>query len=74
MHSLAKLRRMPRNITLDELRYISSQAMRSNVGFKASVSARGMTFLSHSSKDKDLVLGAMEVIANHGGTPYIDEC
>jgi len=48
--------------------------MRSNVGFKASVSARGMTFLSHSSKDKDLVLGAMEVIANHGGTPYIDEC
>ncbi|MGF6318114.1 TIR domain-containing protein [Pseudomonas frederiksbergensis] len=64
---------MPRNITRDELKKISAQSTRSQPMFKANASVQNMTFLSHSSKDKDLVMGAMEIIANHGGLPYIDE-
>ena len=34
---------------------------------------RGATFLSHSSKDDELVDGAIKVLENHGGTVYIDK-
>lgn len=33
----------------------------------------GTTFLSHSSQDADLTLGAMQVLKNHGATVYVDE-
>ena len=33
----------------------------------------GATFLSHSSKDEDLVLGAILVLEGHGAQVYIDE-
>ncbi|MBE7731678.1 toll/interleukin-1 receptor domain-containing protein [Devosia faecipullorum] len=31
------------------------------------------TFLSHSSKDEDLVVGALRVIEGHGGVAYLDK-
>lgn len=33
----------------------------------------GATFLSHSSKDDDLVVGAVRILTNHGATVYIDK-
>ena len=33
----------------------------------------GNTFLSHSSKDDDLVIGATRVLENHGARVYVDE-
>ncbi|WP_443478358.1 toll/interleukin-1 receptor domain-containing protein [Novosphingobium aerophilum] len=36
-------------------------------------SLTGSTFLSHSSKDHDLVAGATLVLENHGAQVYIDE-
>jgi hypothetical protein len=39
----------------------------------ASRSLSGATFLSHSSKDDDLVVGATRVLEGHGATVYTDE-
>lgn len=39
----------------------------------ASRSLAGSTFLSHSSKDDELVAGAISVLENHGGRVYVDE-
>ncbi|NKM58453.1 TIR domain-containing protein [Rhizobium anhuiense] len=36
-------------------------------------SPNGATFLSHSSKDEDLVLGAILVLEGHGAQVYVDE-
>lgn len=36
-------------------------------------SPAGATFLSHSSKDEDLVVGAIRVLEGHGATVYVDE-
>ncbi len=36
-------------------------------------SPSGATFLSHSSKDDDLVVGAVRILNNHGATVYIDK-
>lgn len=36
-------------------------------------SPEGATFLSHSSKDDDLVVGAIRVLERHGATVYIDK-
>jgi hypothetical protein len=36
-------------------------------------SPEGATFLSHSSKDDDLVVGAIRVLENHGATVYVDK-
>lgn len=36
-------------------------------------SLTGSTFLSHSSKDQDLVVGATLVLQNHGAQVYVDE-
>lgn len=33
----------------------------------------GATFLSHSSKDQDLVVGAVRLLTGHGATVYIDK-
>jgi hypothetical protein len=35
--------------------------------------ATGATFLSHSSKDEELVLGALRVLEEHGTSVYIDK-
>src|SRR5579871_5132080 len=39
----------------------------------ANRSLSGATFLSHSSKDDDLVVGAIRVLESHGAIVYIDE-
>lgn len=39
----------------------------------AARSPAGSTFLSHSSKDDELVAGAISVLENHGGRVYVDE-
>lgn len=39
----------------------------------ATRSLSGSTFLSHSSKDEDLVLGAIRVLEGHGAVVYVDE-
>lgn len=36
-------------------------------------SPEGATFLSHSSKDEDLVTGAIRILVNHGATVYVDK-
>lgn len=36
-------------------------------------SPAGATFLSHSSQDADLVVGAIRVLEGHGGTVYVDK-
>lgn len=36
-------------------------------------SPQGATFLSHSSKDDDLVMGAVLVLENHGASVYLDK-
>ncbi|QOT82080.1 toll/interleukin-1 receptor domain-containing protein [Cupriavidus basilensis] len=36
-------------------------------------SLTGSTFLSHSSKDQDLVVGATRVLEGHGASVYLDE-
>ncbi|MGH2292188.1 MULTISPECIES: toll/interleukin-1 receptor domain-containing protein [Pseudomonas] len=65
---------MARNVTRSELKRFSANASGSRSFTKSlTASAHNLTFISHSSKDKELVMGAMEIIANHGGVPYIDE-
>lgn len=36
-------------------------------------SPSGSTFLSHSSKDDELVVGAIKILEGHGGQVYVDE-
>lgn len=67
---------MARNVTTAELRGFSVNMQRSerDTLLKSATQYGGnSTFLSHSSKDKELVMGAMEVLKNHGGMVYIDE-
>jgi TIR domain len=59
------LRSWSKNLTLDEQTAIAS-ATRSSA-------ATATAFLSHSSKDKDLTLGAIRILKNHGASVYIDE-
>src|ERR1044071_1390591 len=40
---------------------------------KSTSKVAGSTFLSHSSKDDDLVVGAIKVLENHGASVYIDK-
>lgn len=68
---------MPEFITSAELRNFANQrTITEQASIRRSASARppeGATFLSHSSKDKDLVVGAIIVLENHGTKVYIDE-
>lgn len=68
---------MAEYITRDALRRVATElgaveTMRIRKA-AASRSLDGSTFLSHSSKDNDLVVGAMRVLENHGAKVYIDE-
>lgn len=38
----------------------------------AALDASGATFLSHSSKDEELVVGAIALLSNHGANVYVD--
>jgi hypothetical protein len=64
-------------ITKSELRNIASEvSLNAQATIRKSASSRqisGATFLSHSSKDKDLVVGTIRVLENHGASVYIDE-
>ena len=63
--------------TKSDLRRIEadlSSERRSNLRNSAeSRSPLNATFLSHSTKDEDLVVGAIEVLTNHGASVYIDK-
>jgi hypothetical protein len=68
---------MAQYVTRDELRSIATELgvveaakVRRDA---ASRSLAGSTFLSHSSKDEELVAGAIRVLENHGAMVYVDE-
>lgn len=54
-----------------QVRGISEQA--SVVRKAETASPTGSTFLSHSSKDKDLLPGAIQILERHGATVYTDK-
>lgn len=60
-----ELRSFAANISLSEQAAIRKRASSGNL--------EGATFLSHSSKDKELVVGAIKVLEGHGAKVYIDE-
>jgi len=66
-----------RFITRSELRgYAASRSPAEQVAFRRAAANRppsGATFLSHSSKDDDLVVGATLVLEGHGARVYVDE-
>lgn len=67
---------MARNVTKAELRGFTanrSQNSREQLLKSNAASSGTSTFLSHSSKDQELLAGAMEVLHNHGARVYIDE-
>lgn len=68
---------MPEFVTSDELRgFAARKTITEQAAVRKTASARsleGSTFLSHSTKDDDLVVGATIVLENHGGTVYIDK-
>lgn len=67
---------MARNVTTAELRSSSAnktQNTRDHL-FKSTASSGSMsTFLSHSSKDREILAGAIQVLQDHGAVVYIDE-
>ena len=68
---------MARYVTTAELRgYAADIPIREQANLRKSIASRslaGSTFLSHSSKDDDLVIGATTVLENHGARVYVDE-
>lgn len=67
---------MARNVTKAELRTFTANRSQSSrkQGFESIASSSGnSTFLSHSSKDQELLEGTIEVLHNHGARVYIDE-
>jgi hypothetical protein len=68
---------MPQFVTRAELRGFAAKKTASERAAirktAASQSLDGSTFLSHSSKDEDLVVGATIVLQNHGAKVYVDE-
>tara|TARA_R110002049_G_scaffold2823_15_gene22916 strand:+ start:2638 stop:3192 length:555 start_codon:yes stop_codon:yes gene_type:complete len=68
---------MVKYVTESELRKFASEiplSEQTNLRKSAaSHSLRGATFLSHSSRDDDLVVGAIRILKNHGAAVYVDE-
>lgn len=68
---------MAQYITRDELRSVATELGAVETArvrkAAASRSLEGSTFLSHSSKDDDLVAGAIQILENHGAKVYVDE-
>lgn len=68
---------MAEYITRAELRSFAAEIpITEQARLRKSIQSRapdGATFLSHSSKDQDLVIGATRVLEGHGGRVYVDE-
>ncbi|MBU2147063.1 MAG: toll/interleukin-1 receptor domain-containing protein [Alphaproteobacteria bacterium] len=68
---------MPEFVTRAELRgFAAKKTLTEQAAVRKTASTRpleGSTFLSHSSKDDDLVVGATIVLENHGGKVYTDK-
>ncbi|RAZ89434.1 hypothetical protein DPM33_17805 [Mesorhizobium hawassense] len=68
---------MPVFVTSDELRaFAAKKTATEQASIRKTASERpleGSTFLSHSTKDEDLVVGATIVLENHGAKVYIDK-
>lgn len=67
---------MARNVTTAELRSSAANLTKNTRDslIKSTASTAVMsTFLSHSSKDKEILAGAIEVLQSHGAVVYIDE-
>lgn len=64
-------------VTKDTLRKFATEISaqeRVQLRRRASGSAlSGTTFLSHSSKDDDLVVGAIRILEGHGARVYVDK-
>lgn len=66
------------HVTKEELRKFASELpLQKQTALLKSASASqtltGTTFLSHSSKDSDLVVGAIRVLESQGASIYVDE-
>lgn len=60
-------------VTYNELRTISQRTEARSV-FESATSQLGKTvFLSHSSKDHEMLPGVVLILENHGGRVYVDE-
>ncbi|SEI67857.1 toll/interleukin-1 receptor domain-containing protein [Frateuria terrea] len=68
---------MARYITRDQLRSFATElGLVEATRIRRAAASRalaGSTFLSHSSKDDELVAGAIRVLENHGAKVYVDE-
>jgi hypothetical protein len=68
---------MPQYVKRSELRGFAEGLLKEHrVSLRKSAETRSSsnaTFLSHSSKDEELVDGAISVLTNHGATVYIDK-
>lgn len=68
---------MIRYITRSDLRSFSQELnLSEQASLRKSAASQGLsgaTFLSHSSKDDDLVIGAIQVLEGHGARVYVDE-
>jgi len=66
-----------RFVTKDELRgFASKLTITEQASLRKSATSQPLgsaTFLSHSSKDKELIVGAIKVLEGHGTKVYIDE-
>lgn len=64
---------MPRYTTIDEVKgFVGTLQERQTLTKAAASKSEKDTFLSHSSKDNDLVPGVVLVLQNHGGQVYVD--
>lgn len=54
----------------DEVAFSEQSTIRKSA---SSRQLQGSTFLSHSSKDEELVVGAIRVLEDHGASVYVDE-
>ncbi|GAB5489591.1 MAG: hypothetical protein Pars2KO_31610 [Parasphingorhabdus sp.] len=60
----------------DFTRFANEMTINEQASLRKSAESRspnGSTFLSHSSKDDDLVVGAISVLEGHGASVYIDK-
>jgi len=67
---------MIRYATRDDLLRIGRENVtesRAKVAKAQSRDPSGLTFLSHSSKDNDLMPGVVRILENHGATVYLDK-
>lgn len=60
-------------VTYNELRNFSKEAKARAIFESASQQYGKTVFLSHSSKDHDMLPGVVLVLENHGGRVYVDE-